>query len=266
MTPTPTTTPPTARLLAACGLAVAMAALGPPPTHAQQMSRAVERDGPGGRMTMVMPGSDADPERAVREELTFRPWELQDDLGRSDVVLLMRHGPTDWSMRDRTNVAPTDCDNQRVMTEEGKRQMYELGALMVAKDLRSGHVVASDWCRNQETLAAMRAGMLDADPAALDGVPVETMSELNLLLSLQGAPNVTAMRDFMAAWDGPAEDGADGPLLVISHFTNIQELTERAVFEGQILVLDPDRNGRVLGELRLGSAGPDVGHFDQEEG
>ena len=225
---------------------------------AVEMDAQIERSGDGGRMTMEMPGTRDDPGRAVREELTFRPYAMLGELARDDVVLLMRHGPTDWSKRDIADVAPDDCENQRVMTDRGKRQMYELGALMVAHDLRPGRIVVSDWCRNQETLAAMRSGMLDADGASLDGVEIDTMSDLNLLLSLRGAPDVAAMRDFISEWDG---GDADGPLLVISHFTNIQELTEESVYEGQMLVLDPRRGNRVLGELRLGTAAPDVGHF-----
>ena len=226
---------------------------------AQTMRGHVDHNGAGGRMTMVMPGSDADPGRVVHEELVFEPWAMLGELARDDVVMLMRHGPTDWSKRDLADVAPDDCENQRVMTPAGKRQMYELGALMAANDLRPGRIVVSRWCRNQETLEAMRAGMLDADPTVLDGVQIDTVDDLNLLLSLRGAPNVTAMRRLISGWDGGA---AQGPLLVISHFTNIQELTEQAVFEGQMLVLDPDLNNRVLGYLRLGSAAPDVGHFE----
>ncbi|MEM8824008.1 MAG: histidine phosphatase family protein [Pseudomonadota bacterium] len=228
------------------------------PAQAQDLTGQIERTEIGGTMRMVMPGSQGDPALTVNEELTFEPWDMLGELARDDVVLLMRHGPTDWSKRDTPNVAPTDCDNQRIMTEIGKRQMYELGALMVANDLRPGRIVVSEWCRNQQTLEAMRAGMLDADPSALDGIDIQTMGDLNLLLSLQGAPDVAAMREFIGAWDGGDEEG---PLLIISHFTNIQELTERTVFEGQLLLLDPDRDNRVLGELKLGSAGPDVGHF-----
>jgi predicted ester cyclase len=33
------------------------------------------------------------------------------------------------------------------------------------------------------------------------------------------------------------------------------------VFEGETLVLDPDRDNLVLGYVRLRSAGPDIGHF-----
>lgn len=240
--------------LPACFLALMFAM----PLSAQDMSATIIRDGDRGVMTMVMPGSKTDASLAVVEQLTFEPWEMLGALSRDDVVMLMRHGPTDWSKRDVSNVAPTDCANQRTMTNDGKRQMYELGALLVANDLRPGRIIVSDWCRNQETLEAMRAGMADARTNALDDLEVQTMSELNLLLSLQGAPDVAAMRDMIAAWDGGT---GEGPLLVISHFTNIQELTEQAVFEGQILVLDPKDGSRVQGLLRLKSAAPDVGHF-----
>ena len=81
---------------------------------------------------------------------------------------------------------------------------------------------------------------------------------MNLLLSLGGAENVTALRERVLSWEG----SEDGPLLIITHFTNIQELTEFSVYEGEMLILDPTRNGRVLGYLRLGSSRPDIGHFD----
>ncbi|MEM7709303.1 MAG: hypothetical protein AAF264_00815, partial [Pseudomonadota bacterium] len=120
-------------------------------------------------------------------------------------------------------------------------------------------ILVSRWCRNQETLAALRDGMVHADASALDEIEVETFDELNLLLSLRGAPNVTDLRNMVTEWQGEGK----GPLLIISHFTNIAELTEFNVYEGEMLVLDPDRNNRVLGYLRLGSAAPDIGHFDE---
>lgn len=215
--------------------------------------------GLAGQMTATMSGATSEAQMA--ERLRFEPWQMLDDLFRDDIVLLMRHGPTDWSKRDEVNVAPDDCANQRVMTPEGKDRMRELGILMVVNDVVPGQIVVSEWCRNQETYEAMRAGMLSVDPSALDDVVVETEPDLNLLLSLQGAPNVTAMRSRVAQWTG---EGASGPLLLISHYTNIEEMTEFRVYEGEMLIVDPTRSNRVLGYLRLESAGPDVGHFDVE--
>ncbi|MGB3556505.1 MAG: hypothetical protein WBA25_17895 [Jannaschia sp.] len=235
------------------------------PAAAQDMASAmwgglIEQVGRNtGEMSMTMPGISPGDPREVTEVLRFEPWQMLDDLFRDDIVLLMRHGPTDWSMRDATDVAPDDCANQRVMTPEGQRQMFELGALMVANELTPGRIFVSQWCRNQQTLAALRDGMEMTDANALDGVEVTDLPDLNLLLSLQGAPNVTAMRDTISAWDGGE---GRGPLLIVSHFTNIAELTEFNVYEGEMLILDPKRNNRVLGYVRLKSAGPDVGHFD----
>ncbi len=99
--------------------------------------------------------------------------------------------------------------------------------------------------------------VIDPDYAA--GIDLVTDRALNLLLSLQGAPDVAQLRDLISGWDGG--DGS-GPLLVISHFTNIEELTNFTIYEGEILMIDPKRDNRVLGYLRLRSAGPDVGHFE----
>ena len=212
-----------------------------------------------GEMAMTIEAPSAHPER---ETLRFEPWDMLDDLFRTDIVLLMRHGPTDWSKLDAEGVAPTDCANQRVLSPEGAASMVDLGILLAGNGIRPGKIVVSEWCRNQQTLAALRTGFAAIDLDYESRIEVETRPEANLLLSLQGAPNVTELRALISSWTG---DGYDGPLLIISHFTNIAELTEFNVYEGEMLVLDPKRGNRVLGYLRLRSAGPDVGHFNTDQ-
>ncbi len=230
----------------------------PAPTPVAGMAGTItQSSGYSGEMIVTMPADAA--ATPVEEVLRFEPWQMLDDLFRDDIVLLMRHGPTDWSMRDTTDVAPTDCANQRVMTDEGKSRMRQLGTLLVANEIVPGRIAVSEWCRNQETLDALSAGMTAAMPGVLDDLPIDILPDLNLLLSLQGAPNVTGMRDLITGWDGG--DGT-GPLLIISHYTNIAELTDFSVYEGEMLVIDPKRDNRVLGYLRLKSAAPDIGHFD----
>ena len=207
---------------------------------------------------------DVSPE-ALDDVLRFAPFAVARELARDDLVLLMRHGPTDWSRRDLKDVRPADCANQRVMTPLGEERMRAMGILMAGNGLRPGKVVASEWCRNQQTLARLLEGFALVDPLYAAAVPVETDADLNLLLSLRGAPDVTAMRAAILAWDGPEPGGPDGPLLMVSHFTNIAELTDVHVYEGEALVLDPRRGGRVIGHLRLRSAAPDVGHFEPGE-
>ncbi|MCK0168594.1 ester cyclase [Jannaschia sp. S6380] len=196
----------------------------------------------------------------VDDALRFEPYQqLEEMFLRDDVVFLMRHGPTDWSKLDTKDVAPTDCANQRVMIEEGMAAMRDLGMLMAANDILPSRIVTSRWCRNQQTTESLLAGIARVDPQAARDMPVETEAELNLLLSLQGARDTTVLRERVSAWDGDPD--RSGPLLIVTHYTNIEELTQFRVLEGEILVLDPDRDNQVLGYVRLKSAKPDVGHF-----
>ncbi|MEM8572919.1 MAG: histidine phosphatase family protein [Pseudomonadota bacterium] len=198
-------------------------------------------------------------EQGDLETLRFEPWQMLGEMfQRDDVVYLMRHGPTDWSNLDVKNVAPEDCENQRVMSEAGKQDMQNLGRILADNGILPGAIVVSEWCRNQQTLENLMAGFEAAEPGITDGIPVETSEDLNLLLSLQGAPDVSDLRERISNWSG---SGGKGPLLLISHFTNVEELTQFTVYEGEVLVLDPKRDNRVLGYFRLSSAKPDIGHF-----
>lgn len=198
---------------------------------------------------------------SVLETLQFEPWQMLEEMFlRDDVVFLMRHGPTDWSKLDEKGVQPTDCPNQRIMSDEGRAAMRNLGNIMATNDILPSQIVVSQWCRNQQTLDELIAGVAEVDPGMAE-IPIETDPDLNLLLSLNGAPNVVGLRKRVTEWDG---DDRKGPLLLISHFTNIEELTTFTVYEGEILVIDPKRENRVIGYLRLRSASPDVGHFNVE--
>lgn len=153
-----------------------------------------------GEMAVPMPGGGID-KSAIENSLRFEPLQNFDDMFlRDDVVFLMRHGPTDWSKLDKKEVAPTDCDNQRIMSEQGREDMRNLGALLAFNDIVFGKIVVSEWCRNQQTYDELKAGYDRVDPGVWSSIPAETVSDLNLLLSLQGARNVTVMRDMISTW------------------------------------------------------------------
>lgn len=209
-----------------------------------------------GEMIVDLTNSPVDIDDALR----FEPYQqLGDMFSRDDVVYVMRHGPTDWSKLDEPNVAPTDCANQRIMSPKGRDQMRDLGTLLASNDVLPSRIVVSQWCRNQQTVEMLKEGFDRVDPAIAKAMPVRTDPALNLLLSLQGAPDVTGLRQLVEAWEGDPD--RKGPLLLITHYTDIEEMTQFRVFEGEILVLDPKRDNLVLGYLRLRSAAPDVGHF-----
>lgn len=202
----------------------------------------------------------------INDRLIFEPYQMNDELQkRTDLVFLMRHGPTDWSKLDEKNVAPTDCANQRIMSPEGRKKMETLGLLLGSNLLLPSKIMVSEWCRNQQTLESLNVGFDQVADDLSEAFVVETNPELNLLLSLQGAEDVEELRKIISNWDGNPPEGSPykGRLLIITHFTNIEELTNFQVFEGEILVVDPKRDNRVIGYLRLASASPDVGHFNQ---
>ncbi|MEL6169772.1 MAG: ester cyclase [Pseudomonadota bacterium] len=214
-----------------------------------------------GEMAVAIDATDAE----VDDTLRFEPYQQFEEMFfRDDVVFLMRHGPTDWSKLDEKNVAPTDCANQRVMSDEGADNMRDLGTLFASNGVLPSQIVVSQWCRNQQTLENLLDGFDRVDPSISNDMPVETDGGVNLLLSLQGAPNVVPLEERISNWDGHPD--RKGPLLIISHYTNIEEFTQFRVFEGEILVIDPKRDNLVLGYVRLGSAGPDVGHFSEALG
>ncbi|MEO0916266.1 MAG: ester cyclase, partial [Pseudomonadota bacterium] len=139
------------------------------------------------------------------------------------------------------------------------RNMRDFGSLLASNRILPSEIVVSEWCRNQQTLDALMEGIDRVEPTASADIPVETDGDVNLLLSLQGAKSVASLRDRISNWDGNPD--RKGPLLIITHYTNIEELTQFRVFEGEVLILDPKRDNQVLGYLRLASAAPDVGHF-----
>ena len=209
-----------------------------------------------GEMSMTLEASGME----IEDTLRFEPFQALDEMfERDDVVFLMRHGPTDWSKLDEKGVAPTDCANQRVMVEDGKERMRELGTLLAWWTIEPSEIVVSQWCRNQQTLEAMMEGFDRINPEISANMPVTVDGDVNLLLSLQGAKDVSSLRERISSWEGNPD--RDGPLMIVTHYTNIEELTQFRVFEGEILVLDPKRDNQVLGYLRLASASPDVGHF-----
>jgi Histidine phosphatase superfamily (branch 1) len=212
-----------------------------------------------GHTGVVYPDAGSDLSGELRGSLRFEPITMLGDLYRKDIVLLMRHGPTDWSQIDLRGVDPKDCAHQRMLTHAGREAMQQLGMHLAVSEILPTEIRVSPWCRNADTFAALMDGIGRVNPVYPHSVLVEEDPGLGLLLSLGGAASVVPITDAIDDWQAR---GPTGPLLLITHYTNIEELTEFKVYEGEILVLDPTLGNRVLGYLRMDSAKPDAIHFD----
>jgi hypothetical protein len=232
-------------------------------TEAQGLGQgdmALTKDGHAGIVSMA---SDAEIAAEIKGSLRFEPITMLGDLYRKDIVLLMRHGPTDWSQVDARGVDPKDCNRQRNLIPDGREAMRQLGMHLAVSEILPTEIRVSPWCRNTETLDALMQGIDRINPEYDRTVLVAEDNGLGLLLSLGGAATVMPIRDMIDDW---TRRGPTGPLLLITHYTNIEEVTDFKVYEGEILVLDPRLDNRVLGYLRMDSARPDSIHFDVPDG
>ena len=209
-----------------------------------------------GEMSMTME-AEVPQDMAIEEVIRFEPWQMLDELFRDDLVFLMRAGPADPEADEAADPGIEGCAGGRLLTEDGEEVMRQLGALLVANGLRPGEIRVSDRCRAQQTYLALERGMLGVEKDALDGLGVDRAPSLDAAPEGE-APDVDALRDAILAWQGGE---GDGPLLMITQFEEIEALTRFRVYEGEMLIIDPRRDGRVLGYLRLGSAIPDPLHF-----
>jgi hypothetical protein len=215
-----------------------------------------------GHTGIVHPDASAAVAAKIEGSLRFEPITMLGDLYRSDIVFLMRHGPTDWSQVDARGVDPKDCARQRSLTPDGREAMRQLGMHLAVSEILPAEIRVSPWCRDTDTFDALMEGIGQINPEFDQSVDVTEDYGLGLLLSLRGAATVAPIREMIDNWKN---DGPTGPLLLITHYTNIEELTDFKVYEGEILVLDPTLNNRVLGYLRMDSARPDAIHFDVSE-
>jgi phosphohistidine phosphatase SixA len=218
--------------------------------------------GAEGHKGTVIAESGTDAASQITTSLRFEPLTMLTDLFRKDIVFLMRHGPTDWSQTDARGVLPSDCNRQRLMTADGKDAMHQLGMHLAMSRIIPAEIRVSEWCRNAETVTAIMMGINEVNPNFAEAIVTNNDAGLNLLLSLNGAATVAPIEAMIDNW---MASGPEGPLMLITHYTNIEELTQFRTYEGEILILDPKLDNRVLGYMRLDSALPDAIHFTPDD-
>ena len=151
------------------------------------------------------------------------------------LVILLRHAATEPGIGDPPGYRLDDCSSQRNLSAGGRAQAAELGRVLAAQGLQPAKVLASRWCRCQDT-ARLAFGQVEAWPAldsffdAREREPTQTAALRVALGALRPGEVV--------AW--------------VTHMVNIAALTGDGAAMGEALVLRPDRqpDGR-WGALRL---------------
>lgn len=152
---------------------------------------------------------------ARAEELV---WDSLKDGGR---VALIRHAEAPGT-GDPPHFVLGECATQRNLSGGGKAQAARLGAAFRANGVSVSQVLTSGWCRCIET-ATLAFGTAEIWPP-LHSFFRDAGTE---------AAQTAAVRDRVAAWDGP------GTLVMVTHQVNITALTDIFPAAGEIVVLAP---------------------------
>lgn len=153
-------------------------------------------------------------------------------------VVLMRHAVTTAGVGDPPGFKLDDCTTQRNLTDTGRADARRVGEAFRMRGAPVGRVLASPWCRCQET-------------ARLAFGQAETSTALSNLYgrSDKSAGQVRELEALIASW---RPEGAGGNLLLVSHGSTILALTGVSLAPAEVVVVTPRAGERfaVAGRMR----------------
>lgn len=137
-----------------------------------------------------------------------------------------------------------DCATQRNLSEAGRQQARAMGATFRRHGVTAARVLSSRWCRCLDTARLLDLG------------PVEPFPPLDSFFSYpeRADSQMAALRAFLSS----PEHGR--PRVLVTHQVNITALTDVMPRSGELIVVEPLKDGQVqvLGRLDPGAGGSGV--------
>jgi phosphohistidine phosphatase SixA len=155
-------------------------------------------------------------------------------------VLVIRHAATVPGKGDPANFKLGDCSTQRNLSESGRADAARLGAVLREHGVPVGEVLASRWCRAGDT-AQLAFGRVEQVPM-LDSSGSDDEAARSSKLAAVRAYIV----NYVAAFKGR------GNLVLVTHETNVRELTGETPAQGEVVVTTPQADGSLSVVGRLG--------------
>jgi hypothetical protein len=146
-----------------------------------------------GQQRSDSPVSGAPAPRTSEPKASLAPAALVGELRKGGYVLYFRHAATDFSEDDSKSRGPTDCANQRNLTESGREEARAIGRAFAELGIPVGQVLASPMCRTDET-AKLIFGKGEPAPAVRSSEPLRQLliapgpAGTNLAISGHGNP------------------------------------------------------------------------------
>lgn len=149
-----------------------------------------------------------------------------EQLRHGGFVLYMRHGNTDNSRPDQIDLDLNDCSTQRVLNDEGRDVVREVGKAMRAARIPLGEILVSPLCRAKES------ALLAFGP---NFTVNDTLMYTSNLTSEQKKPIVATTRRLLAA---PVAAGSNR--LIVAHAPNLADtMNYFPKTEGTVIIFVP---------------------------
>lgn len=154
---------------------------------------------------------------------------LWEKLENGSHIAVMRHAiapgngdPADFSLRD--------CDTQRNLSIRGRQQAQRIGARFRENGINNAQVYSSQWCRCLDTAKLLGIGQ------------IEELSALNSFFRLQDQAELQTIA--MMQWLQSRNSSL--PTILVTHQVNITALTGVYPSSGEIVIIQPQADGRVV--------------------
>lgn len=147
-------------------------------------------------------------------------------------ILLIRHALAP-GMGDPAHFSLQDCSTQRNLNDEGRAQAKAIGAWLKRQGLASALVLASPWCRCQDT-----ARLMDLGPVVVEPSLASFFNEMHTAKSAnQALQAMVAQR---------LKTKGQQALVLVTHHVNIYEFMGQNIGSGDMVLAQVKPNGQVL--------------------
>ncbi len=154
--------------------------------------------------------------------------EIWEGMRSGAYIALMRHALAPGT-GDPPRFTLEDCSTQRNLSEEGRVQAAQTGALFERNGIAKAEVYSSRWCRCLETARLLNLGPVQQLPA-LDSFFQDRRKE---------EPQTRALLDWLSSRN------LSRPIVLVTHQVNITALTGIFPQSGEIVVIRVDKDNRI---------------------
>jgi phosphohistidine phosphatase SixA len=180
----------------------------------------------GGGEGEAGPGGDREPGTTTAPSAEpSREEGLLSALRDGGYVIHFRHTATDWASDDEHPVVLSDCDTQRNLSAEGRRQAHDIGEAIERLDIPIGRVLSSPFCRALDT-ARLAFGRAQIEATLENLETAETDAEREL--------RTAGLRRLLAA---PPRGGTN--TVLSGHGWNIEAVADVTTEEGNAYIFRP---------------------------